>query len=225
MASKNSRSLPDEDSQAVELRTERFAKLLDQLEKKGVSQGEAARRVKVPAQYISDVKAGRRVLSELFARRLEEEFGVDYRWLLADHGSLEVPELSISGHDPEARRVWMPVFPHPVSGDPHAIASWDGTSVDLAGAAAAKVLTASHPYVLRFGAEDRRGLLRKGDLVLVSQALDPAAEIQVVKQGAKMFLARRSTDERWETVSTTGTMRGQEVQVAGHCLGIIWRAL
>jgi plasmid maintenance system antidote protein VapI len=218
-------SFPEDELPLHELQVQRFTKLLESLAKEGISQRAAALRVNVPAQYVSDVKNGRRALTELFARRLAEEFGVDYQWLLGVRGSIGVSQSSISASSSDARKVWLPVFSHPVSGEPQALAIWDGVSVELAGAAAVKVLMADRPYVLRFGADDRHGLLKKNDLVLVSQAVNPAAELQVLKEGTKMFLARRDADERWETVSTTGTIRGHRVFVAGHCLGIVWRAL
>jgi transcriptional regulator with XRE-family HTH domain len=224
MAMKNSNSLSGSDAGATELAARRFAKLLESLEKKGISQSDAALRIKLPPQYISDVKQGRRPMTELFARRLAEEFRVDHHWLLGRSGSIELPASGVKALGPAARRLWLPTFSHPVSGEPQLASNWDGTSVELAGVAAAKVLLADRPYVLRFGVDDRRAVLKKQDLVLISQAVDPAAEIQVLKQGTRMFLARREQGT-WEPVSTTGTMRGQNATVAGHCLGIIWRML
>ena len=66
----------------VAARRERFSQVLDALEKQGLSQREIAMRACVPPQYFSDVKLGRRSLSELFARRLGEEFDVDHIWLM-----------------------------------------------------------------------------------------------------------------------------------------------
>jgi hypothetical protein len=73
--------------------------------------------------------------------------------------------------------------------------------------------------------EDRDGLLRKDDLVLVSQQNNEAAELHVLKQGNRMFLARRRGPNQWEPASKTGAINQQPIHVAGHCVGIIWRAL
>ena len=60
----------------------RLVELLQRLGEKGISQAQVARRANVPAQYVSDVRNERRTLTELFARRLAEEFHFDFEWLL-----------------------------------------------------------------------------------------------------------------------------------------------
>ncbi|MCE9606815.1 MAG: helix-turn-helix transcriptional regulator [Planctomycetia bacterium] len=211
------------ESDLADLPRKRLEKLLEAMEERGISQADVAKRVAVPAPYLSDVKIGRRPLSELFARRFFEEFGVDHQWLLGQQGSMEVPPFGSSSLG-DGRRVWLPAFAHPISGDPTGWSNWDGTCVELAGMAAIRVLFAERPYILRFGVDDRRGRLRRGDLVLISQAIDASAEIQVVKAARKMFLARRAPDGTWERLSTDGTIDVEPV-VIGHCVGVIWSAL
>jgi hypothetical protein len=97
--------------------------------------------------------------------------------------------------------------------------------VELAGHAASKALMATRPYILRFNAVDRHSLLKLNDLILISQAVNPVAELQVLRQRSKMFLARQLPGERWEPVSTTGRLTSAEIFLAGHCLAIVWRTL
>jgi hypothetical protein len=51
------------------------------------------------------------------------------------------------------------------------------------------------------GHDDIRGRLRKNDIVLISQSPSPDAEIFVVRNKKKLFLARRH-EESWERVAT-----------------------
>jgi plasmid maintenance system antidote protein VapI len=221
-------SLSSSDHQADEQRNraqQRFMKLLESLAVKGISQQAAAIRMQVPPQYISDVKSGRRAVTELFARRFGQEFGIDYNWLLGAETGIDVPMDSISAANPDTGKVRLPVLPHPVRGEPHTCATWDGTSVELAGTVAMKVLIADKPYVLRFGAIDRLGIILKNDLVLISQANNPKAKIHVLSQGTKMFLARRNPRRQWEPVFKSRMISDQPISLAGHCLGIVWRSL
>ena len=73
----------DQPDNMAPVRQERLEKLLQILAQQGQSQNHVAQRAGVPASYLSDVKKGNRSMTELFARRMAEEFRVDYRWLLA----------------------------------------------------------------------------------------------------------------------------------------------
>ncbi len=77
----------------AQVRQERFLNILEILDQQGIAQSEVARRTEVPPQYLNDVKAGRRALSERFARRIQDEFEFDYQWLLGRHGSREVQRV------------------------------------------------------------------------------------------------------------------------------------
>ena len=106
---------------------------------------------------------------------------------------MEAPQIGARSNSSGTQTVWLPVFSNPVSGEPRTLPGWDGSSVEVVGAAAAKALSAQQPYVLRLGADDRRSRLRKNDLILISQAHDADAEIQVLKLRGNLFLARRDT--------------------------------
>jgi transcriptional regulator with XRE-family HTH domain len=224
MAKQPEFDVDDPDEALAELRKDRLVKLLDVLDKKGISQSEVARRTGVPPQYLNDVKSRRRSLSERFARRLQDEFQVNYQWLLGSHGSMEMQRLDQGTGPADARRLWLPVFAHPISGDPFTVPDWDGSSVEIAGVAAMRVLQADRPYAHRFGAKDRRGRLCSGDLLLVSQAGNVNADIHVIRMGRKCHLARRKDSGEWECLNPDISISG-EPTVIGHGLGIIWGAL
>jgi hypothetical protein len=202
----------------------RLEKLLKRLDEEGSSQADVAKRLDVTAAYLSDVKNGRRPLSELFARKFFDEYGVDHLWLLGQHGSMTVPPRNGTPTDGDSRRVWLPVFVHPIAGDPARVPNGDGTRVELAGAAATRALFAEQPYVLRFEAKDRQGRLQRGDLVLISQAVNEKAAIHVLKAGNKMFLARRDAAGAWQRLSVDAKIVGEPV-VMGHCVGVVWSVL
>lgn len=202
------------------VRTGRLAVLLQRLIEQGYTQQAVANQTGVPAQYLSDLKAGRRGLSELYARRLAEEFDVDLRWLLGETTDHEQPVLPGRGRSTE-RGVLLPVFSDPIEGELRDQPNWDGSSVEVCGAAAAKALLATQPYVLRFGASDHQGRLRKNDLLLVSQAVAELAEISVVRAHNRRFLARRGERGTWIRLAKGEALPGNAVPV-GHCVGIIW---
>jgi hypothetical protein len=212
---------PDEASLG---RQQRLEKLLQILAQKGQSQNQVAQRAGVPASYLSDVKNGNRAMTELFARRLAEEFRLDYRWLLGDAGTMDSLELGQEVVDEESTGIWLPVFVHPVRGRPRSLPEWDGACVEVCGAAAARARTATKPYVLHFLAEDHAGRLRKHDLVLISQAVNDLAEMQVIRIRRGMYLARKNTAGHWERLAEPGPV-GDKIEVMGHALGIVWRSL
>jgi transcriptional regulator with XRE-family HTH domain len=203
------------------VRQQRLEQLLQLLAQKGHSQNQVAQRAGVPASYLSDVKKGNRAMTELFARRMAEEFHVDYRWLLGDTGTMDSLELGRTVVDEESTSVWLPLFLHPVRGQPRSLPDWDGACVEVCGAAAARARTATEPYVLHFLADDHAGRLRKHDLVLISQAVNDLAEIQVIRLRRGMFLARKTPAGQWERLAESGPI-GDKVEVMGHGLGIVW---
>ena len=203
---------------------QRLEKLLQGLADKGLSQGQIAQRVGIPASYLTDVKKGHRAMTELFARRLAEEFCLDYRWLLGDAGTMDSLTLGQDVVAEESDSIWLPMFPHPVQGRPRTLPQWDGSCVEICGAGAARARAATDPYVLRFQRDDHTGRLRANDLVLVSQTVNDQAQIQVIKLRNKMFLARQLPDGSWERVAEKGPFRG-DVPVVGHVIGIVWGSL
>jgi transcriptional regulator with XRE-family HTH domain len=64
-------------------RQERFCEFLRDIKKnEGLSQSRGAIKAGMSPQYFTDIKTGRRVLTELMARRLEAHFPVRAAWLL-----------------------------------------------------------------------------------------------------------------------------------------------
>lgn len=207
-----------------ELRKKRLGELLRTLKEQGVTQQQVAARARVPAQYLCDVAAGRRTLTELFARRLQEEFRVDYLWLLGQSSSMEPTGAGNPSPSVGLPRVWLPVFPHPIESDPYAHPLWDGTAWEVIGLPAARVRTATSPYVLRFGADDRQGRLQKNDCLLLSQTVDHYSEIYVVKASGKAFLARRGGETIWEPLDPRRETTSAATPI-GQVLGILWARL
>jgi transcriptional regulator with XRE-family HTH domain len=204
------------------MQRQRLAELLERLANYGIRQSDAANRIEMSAQYLCDVKAGRRAMTELFARRLADEFDLDYLWLLGEQRSSEPSEASIAAAALETHIIRLPLFSHPVRGEPGSLKNWTGETFSVAGPAVAKVLTADRPYVLRFGADDRRGIIKRNDYLLISQAIDRNAEVQVLQDKSKLLLARKCGD-KWETVNKDARLKDPNADRAGHCIGIVWR--
>jgi transcriptional regulator with XRE-family HTH domain len=207
-----------------EIRRQRLAILLEALAAQGFSQNQVAQRTGMPPSYVSDCKLGSRPVSELFARRLAEQFRFDYRWLLGEVGTADSLTLGAEVAQEESHSLWLPVFPHPIEGPPGSHRDWDGLSIELGAPAAAHARAAEQPYVLRFEGKDHAARLHKRDLILISQTRNDDAEIQVVRVQRKLFLARRLGLEQWQRVVGSSVIEGIR-QVAGHCVGILWSPL
>ena len=206
------------------LSRERLCELLTRLTQQGTSQQQAALRAGLPPQYLSDIKNGRRPMTELVARRIGQEFRVNYQWLLGLSETIEPVILRDSAPTPSGERSWLPVFSQPVSGDPQTLPQWDGTGLEISGAAVTKLKLLKWPYVLKVGSDDIRGRLRAGDLVLLSQTSTEQSEISVISFRKKLFLARRQSDECWERITKGGNLPA-DCPVVGHCVAILWSDL
>ncbi len=118
---------------------------------------------------------------------------------------------------------WLPVFPHPIEGEPTHHLKWTGIYVPVPAMAAAKLIAALHPYALCYHNDDVERRLRKDDLVLVSQSLNEKAQIVVVRTGRKCFLCRRKSR------SLVRLANGQDLTgdcvVVGYCVGVLWSPL
>jgi transcriptional regulator with XRE-family HTH domain len=207
----------------VSVSCRRLNELLDLQQERGLTQQQIARQANIPAPYLSDIKHDRRPLTELVARRLGQEFNVNYEWLLGQSDRMQ----RTSERPAASGTLWLPILPHPIEGDPRAQAIWDGTSIELTGIHEAKLAAAQSPYVLRFGRSDRAQRLRQGDLILMSQASEKSAEISVIKSGQNLYLARRAGNQ-WQRVAEgkgQSALLPSTVPSVGHCLGIIWGAL
>lgn len=205
-----------------DIRSSRFAELITKLVyEQGLNQQAIATRSGVPAQYLSDIKHGRRTMSEQTATKLASAFGVSREWLLGlVDGELVLP---IEPHKQEDS-LFVPLFPYPIEGEPRQSSHWDGASVEVAGAARARASAARWPYAVRLDVDDAMGRLRRGDLVLVSQSNDEGLPIRVVKAGAKLFFARREPSGRWRRIAANPKIRylPADCPNVGYVLGIIW---
>jgi transcriptional regulator with XRE-family HTH domain len=211
------------DKIAQQTAAQRVNHLIALLAEKGLTQREIAERAGVPSQYLSDVKQGRRPLGELFARRLGEEFGIEYRWLLfgggASGGSNE--PSAASSHD---ERCLVPLLAMLPGGSPREAKGWDGSVIELFGLAAVAAQNARGPYVYRVQRNERTGRLRKGDLILVSQVVSDEPGFCVVRVSRRIVLAH--TDQKQRTVDAyTGRRLPKDACVIGSCLALVWGGL
>ena len=206
------------ESYADGLSAQRLNEFLADMSDQGFTQLQIATKAGLTAQYLSDIKRGERPLTELVARRLGDEFDTNYKWLLGTSETKDHPKPKSSAVT-DVRGI--PLYEHPVEGDPFTHPKFNGTCYDLVSAASAKLGLAINPYVLRFGRNDIQGRLKKGDLLLISQASDDKAGISVVRHKGKSYLARRNSDGTWTRVAEDKPLP-EDSQVTGHCVAIIW---
>jgi transcriptional regulator with XRE-family HTH domain len=194
--------------------------LLEQLSTEGLTQLQVALQARLPAQYLSDIQRGRRPMSELVARRIGEEFDVNFEWLLGTSDLVRTSKPA-SGPGHESSSLRLPLFPHPIEGEPREVSSWNGAFVETAGIVAAKAALAKQPYVLEFGNNDPEGRIRKGDLILISQVPKYDADLSVIRHRRKSFLVRPMHNGCWKRVATEDIFP-PDTPVTGHVVAIIW---
>jgi len=212
-----------DDSSARELPARRLNQFLESLAVQGITQVEVAAQAGLPPQYLSDIKRGRRPMTELVARRLGDKLGVNYQWLMGSSDLID--RSSASGpFGSNTDLLWLPILPHPIDGDPRQHPKWTGAGVHIAGLAAAKVDLKSHPYVLEFGQNDKAGRLHRGDHLLIVQKPNADAEIHVVRHRKKSFLARKGKRGEWIRVADRPPLP-RDCPATGHCAGIVWSSL
>ena len=217
---------PDEIRQA---RRERLQRILNDLTNQGLTQAEIAGRLCVPPQYLSDMRNGHRTVSELFARRVSEEFSVDYEWILHGRGTGQKPVATPTG--PADGRMLLPVLSAPCLGDPRISAAADGSLVEISGPAAVAAAQAQSPYLMRLGVNVHTLGLRKDDLLLMSQRDEGPEHKLVVVQPEKggrgtekpLHLARRMSKGRYVSMASSRALRGN-CGVVGCSVGVAWRA-
>ena len=201
-------------------RAERFCDFLTWAKKRGMSQTEVADRLGVPRQYVTNVKMGDRILTELLARRIAQEFNLDFRWFLDGAGTMVRPAMDPPG---ETDSIVLPLLAKLISGEPRRSPTWDGAVVTITGPALYAVGDSVHSYVYRVGDDDSSGRLKQGDLVLICQG-DPEnspSKLVLLELGDRPTLAWSTDDGRWKS-TRTGRAVSAESKIIGHCLGIIW---
>jgi transcriptional regulator with XRE-family HTH domain len=215
----------DKTAYEQERKRERLIVVLDALSERGVTQQAIAQELGVTPQYVSDVKSGRKQLTELFARRLGEYYAFDYEWLMMT-GGVAPPLLDVRDRKSTAvpNPLRLPVFDRPIDGNPWSCREWDGAYFELTGAAAIKAQCAKEPYVLRYLRQAPNGCLRRNDVILVSQEVNSKAEIHVVRRPRDLVLARKAANGMWLRVADDRAL-GTQVKRVGHCVGILWRTL
>jgi len=199
---------------------ERLLTVLQRLQELGTTQAEVARCVGIASQYLSDVKAGRKPVTKLFALRLGACYEFDHHWLL-DGGD---PAPQFFGLESPPVSIWeLKLFDAPICGDPESHPDWGGKIVALAGLALEHALRASKPYVLRVARSDGEGSVRANDLILISQKVRRKANIHLIQRQQDVFLARKTDRGTWQRVD--GRPLGRKVKVVGNCVGVVWRQL
>lgn len=212
-----------------QLKFKRVAQFMEKLADRAIPQQEIADRTGMSRQWISDVRNGRRKVTELFARRLVEEFGaqvpVSYAWLMGETPKTSGGPVVNPSLPTENDRLMLPIVSSPIQGSPLKNPKWNGSFVEVVGAAAVSAFHATDPYVLKFNAEDRLGRLAKNDLLLMSQDVSETASIVVIKDEKKFWLVRRNPEGGWERVARNAEEVSKSARPVGHCLGIIWAPL
>ena len=203
----------------------RFCEFLNWAKKEGISQTEVAKRLGVPRQYVTNVKAGSRVLTELFARRVAEEFDVDYLWLLRGTGAGIAQRPSVASQSKPtsvADPILLPLLYELFSGEPRRSPSWDGAMVSITGPALYAASDSEHPYVYR-AENGSTGRFKRGDLLLICQGdkEDPPSQLVLLELDKRRTLAWRTGDGRWKS-AFTGRAVSTKAKTVGHCLGVIW---
>ena len=199
----------------------RLEQLLQQLADQGATQQQVARQLNVPPSYLSDVKLGRKTLSEQFARSFCNEFGVGLDWLLDGTGPQTKPQLASTASS--AGPVLVPILAEPIVGDPQDVRAWDGSRVELAGAAATRAIRAYQSYVLRSPIDDKQGRIRQNDLLLIDQDTTELTSVVVVRDRENLVLARL-TEKRFRAIDSGRVISGSP-SVVGICVGIVWAGL
>ena len=198
----------------------RLTEILAQLAERGVKQCDVAFELNVPTQYVSDLRHGRRTLSEPFARRIADAYRVSAAWLLHGEGPRELPDLAAASA--RRRACLLPVLSAPDQGDPRHSPHWDGGLLALSGAAAAAAelrepaIRAPHRgrYCLRRLEKER------------SDSLLPGAPFRRhdghrVAKRARRCWRRAAGKGRYETLRRPA-VRFRDAEPVGCCLGIVW---
>lgn len=203
-------------------RAERLDAILRRLTKEGMTQRSVAAELNVPPNYLSDLRHGRRVITDQFCRTFAQVFQVRCAWLADGEGPESVPQLTTP---PSSQgNLLLPVLQQPHVGDPEQCPSWDGSRVEVAGAAAAAAARAITPYLLRLSQTDGRNRLQPGDLLLVSQENDAQHEIAIARHRGTFVVVRQDSDGQRLSLANDKPLSGK-IEIVGQCLGLVWAKL
>lgn len=206
-------------------RSNRLAQLLDKISAQGFSQRQVAMELNVPPQYLSDLRHARRHMTEAFARRFAEAYNVSINWLLTGQGSEESLQVVQAGAGGTGGTYCLPVLNAPCIGDPRHSRAWDGSTIVVAGAAAAAVERARLPYVLRMGGHDTTGRFQQHDLVLCSQDIRSDSSFALVRLSGEEICVARQDDQGQFKIPGKRESLLRSMEILGHCVGIIWAPL
>src|SRR5690606_31588591 len=95
----------------------------------------------------------------------------------------------------------LPLLPRLVNGVPEESSHWEGVLVEVCGLEAIAAMKSEKPYVLKFDRTDPKGLLNKGDLLLISQKPLEEARVAVAGTAGRYFLARRDPGGKWKKIA------------------------
>lgn len=210
-------------------RRERVERLKQALRKiareQGLTQKQIAARLGIPPQYLSDLKHRRRAIAELLARRFGHEFRVRHEWLLHGEEPAELPSAAGAADSgvPQSS-VFLPILRRPCVGDPLGSPFWERSNLELTGPAAAAAGHCIRPYVLRVDNDERGGRLRRGNLLLVSQAVNANSHYQIVVHRRRPRLARLVAGHRLRLLEG-GDPLPDSARRAGHGRGLVWAVL
>ena len=198
-------------------RRQRLSILLERLAAEGSGQQRVAMVADLSPQYLSDMKTGRRPLTELAARRLTDVFGANRLWLLEGRGSMKGPIVRPGGKGLSFAIARLPMLSEPIVGEPTESPKWDGTYFEVGGSAAL-----GGSYVLRLTHGDADGRLRLNDILLVdgTTATPAPTPMMVVTHEGKAMLARQGPS-KWRSVQSGRALDGAVVPIA-QVLAIIW---
>lgn len=207
--------MEDLNNKEVEQR-ERVKTLTKLILEEGISQVELAKRVGVKPQYLSDVKNGRKPLTDNFAYQLGRKMGKKWQVLL---GVSPVPQHLV-GNEGFLTIIKLPVLSVPISGDPKKSKSWDSSFIEISGNVIPLIEQAENPYILRIPHTCTDDRLWPDDMVLIDQSPSNAAKYIIVENKGTLTLAKR-TDEGIKNLADGTLLEEDELQQIGHIVTIL----
>ena len=213
---------PNSLTELSEGRRQRFLQIVERIRQQGLTRKDIARRLGLGTSYFSDISSGRREVSELTARRIGDEFNVDFQWLRNGIGGDAQPVVRLA---PPAAVMELPVLQGLCTGDPLESVHWSGGKIDVAGPGAEAARRATHPYVFRIPAYVVDVChFKEGDLVLISQSDNPSASFGVIRMsGGPEVAIKDHIQKMWKALG--GDVKDSRRIRLGWIMGVIWSSL